>query len=125
MLNMTLENLHILVVSDDEENRQLLENFLRSHGAQITCCNDGESAYKKTSVQAFSCIVCDVHMPVMGGVELLSKIRHILTCDTPMILISSDAEFIQSDLNYKQAQGFLKRPYQLQSLTSLILAYAH
>lgn len=120
-----LENLHILVVSDDDDNRHLLDNFLSTHGAKVTCCNDGESAYKKTSVQAFSCIVCDIHMPVMGGVELLSKIRHILTCDTPMILISSDAEFIQSDLNYKQAQGFLKRPYQLQSLKSLILAYAH
>jgi hypothetical protein len=45
-------------------------------------------------------------MPVMGGVELLSKIKYFLTCDALMILISSDAEFIQPDLNYKLAQFF-------------------
>ena len=118
---MALESLHILVVDDDKNNRQLLETFLMTQGAEVTCCDDGESAYQKFAVQAFSCIVSDIRMPIMNGLELLSKIRLIQACDTPLILISGDAEFTQSELIDKGAQGFLKKPFPLQALKNKVL----
>ena len=122
MTNLKLENLHILLVDDDDNNRTLLETYLMTQGAQVTSCDDGESAYQKFSIQEFNCIVSDIHMPIMNGIELLSKIRHIQVCDTPLILISGDAEFTESELIYKGAQGFLKKPFLLQSLKNMILA---
>ena len=121
---MALESLHILVVDDDENFRQLLEAFLMTHGAQVTSCDDGESAYQQTAVQTFNCIVSDIHMPVMSGLELLSKIRNIQVCETPLILLSGDAEFTQSELTEKGAQGFLKKPFPLHALKNMILDFA-
>ena len=121
---MALESLHILVVDDDENFRQLLEAFLMTHGAQVTSCDDGESAYQQTAVQAFNYIVSDIHMPVMSGLELLSKIRNIQVCETPLILLSGDAEITQSELTEKGAQGFLKKPFPLHVLENLILDFA-
>ena len=118
---MPFKNLHILVVDDDDENRQLLETFLTANGAQVTSCVDGAFAYQKVAIQAFSCIISDIDMPNMGGLELLSKIRHILLCDTPLILISGDKELTEAELTYKGAQGFLQKPFPLHSLKSLIL----
>jgi CheY-like chemotaxis protein len=118
---MSLENLHILVVDDDDENRQLLEVFLSANGAQVTGCVDGAFAYQQMTIQAFSCIVSDIHMPNMGGLELLSKIRHILRCDTPVILISGEVRFTKTELAFNGAQGFLQKPFPLQSLKNLIL----
>jgi len=93
---MSLEGLHILVV-DDEPYRQLLDTFLSTNAAQVTSCDDGESAYQKTVLESFNCIVSDVHMPTMGGVELLSKIRNILKCNTTLILISGNLNFTPSN----------------------------
>jgi CheY-like chemotaxis protein len=120
-VSLTLEDLHILVV-DDEDNKQILDTFLSANGAKVTSCGDGESAYQKTAVHGFNCIVSAVHMPFMSGVELLSKLRHILKCDTPLILMSGHTEFTQSELSYKGAQSFLQKPFPLQSLINLILA---
>ncbi|MFQ3190045.1 MAG: CheY-like chemotaxis protein [Paraglaciecola sp.] len=91
------------MVDLDEGCRQLLDTFLRIHCAQVRCCNDEKYAYPKTAGQVFDCIVIDIHKPIIGGLELLSKIRQVLTCDTPMILISGEAGFTQSELTYKQA----------------------
>jgi CheY-like chemotaxis protein len=121
MLSLTLKNLHILVVDDDKDNRQLLDTFLSANGAKVTSCEDGEPAYQKTTVYGFSCIVSDIHMPFMSGVELLSKLRHLLRCDTPLILMSDYSEFTPSELTHKGAQGFLTKPFSLQTLKNMIL----
>ena len=113
---MTLQNLHILVIDDDQKCRHLLEAFLKTLGAKVTCCDGGESAFNIMTYQTFCCIVSDINMPGVNGVELLSKIRNILRCNTPIILTSGDSKFTQSELGYKGAQGFLAKPYLLQSL---------
>jgi CheY-like chemotaxis protein len=121
MFYVTLENLHILVVDDEEHNRELLLTFLEGSGAQVTCCEDGEYAYHKTTVHSYDCIVSDIHMPNMGGLEFLSKIRYILKCNTPLIMISGDAELTHSEITLKGAQGFLRKPFPLQTLKDMIL----
>ena len=118
---MTLKGWHILVIDDDQSSRHLIEIFLKKLGSRVTCCDSGESAYKKIAIQTYCCIVSDINMPGMNGVELLSKIRNILRCNTPMILVSGNPEFSQSELSFKGAQGFLPKPYPLQSLEKMIL----
>jgi CheY-like chemotaxis protein len=118
---MVFESLHVLVVDDDNSNRELLKTFLTYMGAKVTCCDNGESAYNKISLQTFSCIVSDINMPFMDGDVLLSKIRHILLCETPVILISGAVNLTSSELTDKGAQGFLQKPFPLESLEKMII----
>jgi CheY-like chemotaxis protein len=118
---MVLKSVHVLIVDDEKSNRKLLKTFLMILGAKVTCCDSGESAYNKISLQTFGCIVSDINMPFMDGVELLSKIRHELLCETPVILISGAVNLTQSELTDKGAQGFLQKPFPLESLEKMII----
>ena len=122
---MELDHLNILLVADDELFRQLLDVFLSAHGANVSCCEDTFTAYHKATTLGFDCIISDSNMPVMTGVELLSKIRNILRDETPLILMCEDEDFAQRQLIYKGAQAVLKKPFELPALKALILTHAY
>jgi len=62
-------------------------------------------------------------MPNMTGLELLSKVRHLLNCETPLILMSGDAELTHSEIVCKGCHGFLRKPFPLQNLKEMIVGF--
>jgi len=70
---MNREN--IMVVDDDASVRSMLSEYLSSVGYDVTVAIDGEDALKKFIPKSFDCIITDLFMPKMNGLELLKKIR--------------------------------------------------
>jgi DNA-binding NtrC family response regulator len=66
---------HILVVDDDESTRSLLSEYFTQLGYEVKTADDGEDALKKFIPGAFDCIISDLFMPTIDGIELLKKIR--------------------------------------------------
>lgn len=76
-----------LLIIDDEE--LLLQNmkFLLSHYVQnIFTANNGKEALKILQNEDIHCAICDITMPVMGGVELIKEVR-AQGNDIPFILL--------------------------------------
>ena len=65
----------ILVVDDEETIRSLLDDYLVSLGYVVTTANDGEDALKKFIPGVFDCVITDLTMPKITGLELLKKIK--------------------------------------------------
>ena len=69
----------ILVVDDNEVNRELLIEILREYAICDSAENGeaGFSAYAREleKKKPYDVILCDIDMPVMNGLQLLSKIR--------------------------------------------------
>jgi CheY-like chemotaxis protein len=122
---MDLDQLNILVVDDDKLLRQLIDIFLSAHGAKVTCCEDGITAYHKATIGKFNCIISDINMPYMTGLELLSRIRNILRDETPLILMSGQEMLNEQDVIQNGGQAFLKKPFNLPSLKTLIQTYSN
>ena len=74
---MTINTGRILVVDDDESIRSMLENYLAALGYDITTADDGQDAMKKFIPGKFDCVISDLMMPNIGGLDLLKAIKAI------------------------------------------------
>ncbi len=61
---------------DDEESvRSVLSEYLLDIGFEVTTAENGEDALRQFTSGSFDCVVSDMMMPRMDGLELLSMIR--------------------------------------------------
>jgi PAS domain S-box-containing protein len=70
-----LDGMHLLVVDDQEDARELVAETLREWGAQVTTATSGIEARTCLSVQTFDVLVCDIAMPEEDGFSVIAKHR--------------------------------------------------
>ena len=70
-----LADVHVLVVEDDPDSRDLLGHLLRRRGAHVTVAEHARVALAALETTAFDVIVSDVGMPDIDGLELLRTLR--------------------------------------------------
>jgi two-component system, sensor histidine kinase and response regulator len=90
-----LENLRVLVVDDNQTNRQILQQQLAPWGMRVQCAQSGDEALRLLALAAhrtepFEIAILDMHMPVMDGLQLACAIRALpeLTA-TRLVMLSS------------------------------------
>jgi two-component system sensor histidine kinase/response regulator len=69
------ESLNVLVVEDNAVNQKLTSVLLKKLGHRATIASNGQAALRIMKKRRFDLILMDIQMPVMGGVEVTSKIR--------------------------------------------------
>ncbi len=83
---------HILVVDDNEPNRDALSRLLRQQGFQATPAEDGAMALQLLAQARFDLVLLDVEMPGMSGFEVLSTLRAAeSTATLPVIMVTARA----------------------------------
>ncbi len=65
----------VLLVEDNDDNRDLLEHMLRSRGADVVVSASGAEAVEAASRQPFSFVLLDLQMPEMDGYQVLRRLR--------------------------------------------------
>ena len=88
--NYGVSGLHVLVVEDNEINREIATFMLESVGIVPTCAINGKEALDKVKEGAYDCILMDVMMPVMGGLEATRQLR-AMGIEIPIIAMSANA----------------------------------
>ena len=86
--NADFKDRHILLVEDNELNREIAQEILREYGFRVDTAENGEVAVEKVSTAApgsYDLVLMDVQMPVMDGYTATRKIRdvykrQIITC---------------------------------------------
>jgi class 3 adenylate cyclase len=90
---VTPEHPVVLIVDDDELNRTLLKSTLEVDGFDTKVAADGRVALDLLLRDAFDLILCDLVMPHVGGLELLSHVKGDANLrSTPVVMISSSDE---------------------------------
>lgn len=69
------KNLAVLVVDDVELNTEIICSLLQDEGHVTTSTNDPVAALVMVQDNTYDVILVDIHMPVMNGDQLFSKIR--------------------------------------------------
>lgn len=83
----------ILVVDDNEANRQTLARRLQRRGFDVATANDGAQAIKNLEEKAFDLVVLDWMMPVLNGLDTLAQIRKSRSpTDLPVIMATAKGE---------------------------------
>ena len=82
----------ILLVEDDDDNRDMLSRRLQRKGYRVVQAADGQEAVEMAVRERPDLILMDVGLPVMDGLEATRRIRaRTLTQSTPMIAVTAHA----------------------------------
>jgi CheY-like chemotaxis protein len=65
----------ILVVDDEEAVRQVFQDYFTILGYQVVTAESGRDALKKFVPGGFDCVLCDLVMPEMNGMDFLKELR--------------------------------------------------
>jgi PAS domain S-box-containing protein len=84
-----LQGQHVLVVDDNQTNRQILGMQTQSWGMVPTLASSGAEALAYLQQQHFTLAILDVQMPVMDGLTLVAEIQQQVASPPPIILLSS------------------------------------
>jgi adenylate cyclase len=114
----------LLVVDDNETNRDLISRQLARYGYTVATARDGKEALERLDRQEFDLVLLDVIMPVLDGVETLRQIqaseRHR---ETPVIMLSSLGETDSAVRCIEMgASDYLSKPIQPTLLEARIAA---
>jgi FixJ family two-component response regulator len=106
----------ISVVDDDASVRSAIDNLLSSHGYVVHTFASAEEFLQSTHLHNSSCVVADLQMPGMSGLDLLTHL-HAEGHDAPFIFITAFPEDSVRDRALKAgAIGFLAKPFAAPEL---------
>jgi YesN/AraC family two-component response regulator len=114
------ENLTLLYIEDNIELRESKLILFREIFKSVTEASNGYEGLKEYQESDFDLIITDINMPLMGGLEMLEKIKKIKS-DQKVIVHSaySELEYISKmiDLNI---DSFITKPITSKDLISAI-----
>ena len=121
--NADFKGKHILLVEDNELNREIAQEILREYGFQVDTAENGEVAVEKVSTAApgsYDLVLMDVQMPVMDGYTATRKIRALddpARAKLPIIAMTANA-FDEDRRNALESgmNGFLSKPIVIGDL---------
>jgi FixJ family two-component response regulator len=110
----------ICIVDDDECARKAIERLVRSLGHVVMTYASAEDFLDSNHVNDTCCLITDVHLPGLSGVELHQR----LLADgfgVPTIFVSGLADqTTRTQVLASGAVGFLSKPFGQKSLTDCL-----
>lgn len=70
-----MSKVNVLVVEDESDIQQLVSYNLIRAGFHVTCADSGEEALKRLRSEKIDCVLLDLMLPGMNGIEVCSAIR--------------------------------------------------
>jgi len=110
----------ISIVDDDESVREATKGLVRSLGFEAATFASAEEYLQSGNVRNTSCLIADVQMPGMTGVDLQD---HLIARGhrTPVVFITAYPEQQTRDRALKAgAVGFLKKPFSDEQLIACL-----
>ena len=121
--NADFKDRHILLVEDNELNREIAQEILREYGFRVDTAENGAVAVEKVCTAApgsYDLVLMDVQMPVMDGYTATRKIRALddpARAKIPILAMTANA-FDEDRCNALESgmNGFLSKPIVISDL---------
>ena len=115
----------ILVVEDQEDNRQILRDLLGNAGYELTEAENGEEAIAAVDRRRPDLILMDIQLPVMDGYEATRRIRTNPDLKSvPIIAVTSYALAGDEDKALAAGcNGYVTKPYSPRDLLAKVRTY--
>ena len=119
------ENFSILAVDDEPFNLDLIEAaFLDYDNIRITNATNGQEALNFLDSMIFDVVLLDISMPVMNGLEVLTKIRENEALkQLPVLMVTANTEKEHESIMLG-ASDFISKPYDIEILCARTINYA-
>ncbi len=113
---------NILIVDDEQINRQVLANHLKHEPYNLELASNGKEALKAMEQKQFDLVLLDVMMPVMSGFDVCLKIRDsYLISELPVIFITAKDQIIDLVEGLKYGgNDYITKPFSKQEFLARI-----
>ena len=110
----------VSIVDDDKAVRDALGNLLESVGLQVEAFASAEEFVNFSNVNRRSCLILDVQLPRMSGLELQQRLSN-KSDSVPIIFITAHAnEELRNRALQEGAVSFLYKPFSSEDLLSAV-----
>jgi two-component system response regulator FixJ len=110
----------IYIVDDDQAVRDSVQSLLEIYGYEVQTFPSGAAFLHDFDGRGGACVIADVFMPGMSGIELLRALRKSRP-DIPVIMISGRSERLSKDgLMSQGAADFLPKPFSDTAMVAAI-----
>lgn len=105
----------LLIIDDEASIRRTLREILEYEKYKVDDASTGMEALARLAEQEYDVVLCDIKMPEMDGIELLSAIKQ--STDTPVIMISGHGNIETAvEAIKKGAYDYISKPPDLNRL---------
>lgn len=123
----TTKNTHILLVDDNEINREVVKAMLEPLQLSIDEATNGQEAIDMCGLRIYDLILMDSHMPIMRGEEASKIIRSTetnLNQHSPIIALTADAiAGVKEKLISCGMNDYVEKPIHLPTLCKVLRNY--
>ena len=110
---------HIFVVDDEAPAREMVGDYLRLHGFEVTLCDGGASLRRAIASQTPDLIVLDLNMPEEDGLSIVRDLKQ--KSAVPIIMLTATASAIDRVVGLELgADDYLAKPCELRELLARV-----
>lgn len=112
----------VLSVDDSKVMRDLISSVLTEQGHEVVTAEDGMQAMEVARGQNFDLVLCDINMPGMSGISLVSKLRRLEHLKfTPIIMVTTEtSDYKKEKSKGSGASGWLAKPFTPDRLINAV-----
>jgi len=126
---LRLPGVRVLIVDDNEINREVAMLVVCAEGAVVSLASDGKSAldWLLANQNAIDIVLMDVQMPVMDGYETTQQLRALPSFATlPIVALTAGAFKAQQDAALTAGMSaFVSKPFDVEELITTIQQLTH
>jgi DNA-binding NtrC family response regulator len=110
----------VLVVDDHARARESMSDVLGQAGHHVQPCASAAEALQAMQTARFDCIVTDLKMPGMTGIEFIIQLRQ-RQCATPIVMVTAHATVATAvDAMRHGAFDYIEKPFEADALERLV-----
>ena len=112
----------VLIVDDSATVRQQVSAALTQAGLEVTEAVDGLEGANRIESGNISCVICDVNMPNMNGIEMVEKVKsQPANSDLPIIMLTTEgSKELISRAKKAGASGWIVKPFKADMLVAAV-----
>ncbi len=112
----------VLIIEDDHNLRLLIKNFLERYKYLTEEATDGKEGYQKIITNEYDCILLDLNLPNLDGIEVAKKARSE-GIHTPIIMLTARSQIYNKIEGFDTgADDYITKPFDMKELVARIRA---
>lgn len=112
--------MHILFADDEKNLQELMRVELPRMGYTVTVCPDGLTAVAALERESFDCLLVDLDMPGMNGIDVIGKARELRPEIEAVVMTGKPSQETAIEALRHQAFDYLTKPCRLADLAGLL-----
>jgi len=111
---------NVLVVDDHHQARESMADVLRQSGHTVRCCSSAREALKVLDKETFDCIVTDLKMPGMDGLEFIIQVER-RPAGPQIVMVTAHATVTSAvEAMRHGAFDYIEKPFDVDRLEQLV-----